>query len=50
MGFYLTTLKMSPDLFVFTWKSVATRKNIAARTDHNVDVFVHEKFALIMTL
>ena len=37
MGFNLTILKMSPDLFV--------QESFLARTDYCVDVFVHEHVA-----
>ena len=37
-GFNLTILKISPDLFVRH-----QTKSVAARTDHYVDVFVHQK-------
>ena len=44
MGFNLTILKMSPDLFDIKQKSVAVQ------TDHYVDVIVCKNVALIVTM
>ena len=44
MGFDLKILKISPNLFAWQYT-----ESIAARTDHYVDVFVHENVALVMS-
>ena len=44
MGFNLTILKMSPDLF-----SDILQESAAAWTDHYVDIFVHNNVTRVMT-